>query len=794
MTTLYIDSRPCDLHREIEIPIGFSLDKMGDIEAQRTGRTLEMELLSTPANDRIFGVARDIYAAERFNDRLHTARIEVDGVTLFEGVVVLLEARSDSARRVGTYRIRISDGGAEWAKRAAKCAIGDTPLDFSMMMLPTEIAATWEGERDVRFLPVSRNRFSSRTSPTSLLAVEHVMSIDDYHPFISVRAVLQAMFAEAGYTLQSRFFDSDLFRRLMFSGEYSSPDTSRQRAALDFRARRRTKSSATADALGRVAASVGVLEHSVGNVVDTANPVAVDEEGNPMSDTFCTSNSFCIDEHGHAAFRPSMSATVGFLLHLEYETDFRIESRHRLKGFDTVEVLPGTRAEFALTNGYADHRDELQPATEYTLVVFDFDADVPLLLTIRDADGTTLRTEQITSRVTQVTMPEGCSPRCELEPIDGERFGLTVGDWALYDGYVTERGVTQVEVDVRLAPEQFTAGATYRFNQIFFGGAEEGMTLTLGTGCSLAPYFSENPGYGSLIGFADVAHHRFSQLDLLAAVQQMFSLAVVTDEQQKRVIIEPFEQLYADGVVWDWSERIDYSEPIAIADAGIGVAQWRERKYLDGDYGSERYNAQHATQLGVWRTENPLYGAAERTERSVNPLFTTTASESHFSPTAPAASVMSVGDDGATAGSIDTPFTPHIVLYAGLQPLPEGQKWGYPAPAGLYPLAAFHFAGDAQSKGFTLCFEDRDGQQGLHRFFDEQYFRDAKRQTLQLSLRLTAADIEHLFTPDGVNPSMCDTFRLSFCGESSLFRLSAIDHFSDEEHSCRCRFVRLGRD
>ena len=56
--------------------------------------------------------------------------------------------------------------------------------------------------------------------------------------------------------------------------------------------------------------------------------------------------------------------------------------------------------------------------------------------------------------------------------------------------------------------------------------------------------------------------------------------------------------------------------------------------------------------------------------------------------------------------------------YAGLHPLHDGERWGYPFNRDEYPLAAFHFAGDADSAAFTLCFEDRDGAEGLHTRYD----------------------------------------------------------------------------
>ncbi len=79
--------------------------------------------------------------------------------------------------------------------------------------------------------------------------------------------------------------------------------------------------------------------------------------------------------------------------------------------------------------------------------------------------------------------------------------------------------------------------------------------------------------------------------------------------------------------------------------------------------------------------------------------------------THPSALILRVGDRD-NAEEDGTNFTPRIVRYAGMHPLPAGERWGYPSGEAAYPLAAFHFAGDAAAEGFTLCFEDRDGQTG----------------------------------------------------------------------------------
>ncbi len=82
------------------------------------------------------------------------------------------------------------------------------------------------------------------------------------------------------------------------------------------------------------------------------------------------------------------------------------------------------------------------------------------------------------------------------------------------------------------------------------------------------------------------------------------------------------------------------------------------------------------------------------------PLFRPTLSEAGHYANAPSAQIMQVGDRDDVQED-GTNFTPRIVRFAGLHPLPAGERWGYPSGLAEYPLAAFHFTGDAATEGFT---------------------------------------------------------------------------------------------
>ena len=787
---LYVDGQFCPLDKSPSLPTLFNLDEVTNPQSAVSGRELELEVPSTAASDAIFGVARDIYATKRFNDSHHTARIECDGVVVFEGTIYILDCTMGE-RHGGSYRVRIVSGGVDWAKRAATTTLQNSGLEFEMTLTPENIKSSWEGFKPVRFLPVLRNRYSAHYSGLSGAPLEYIMTTDDYHPFFSVAALFEKIFE--GYTVEGNFFTSSMLRQLYFSGQYASPDTVKQQALLDFCARRQAPATAVADESGRVYATVSFQgDSALGNIVDTANPTAVDCDGKLMQDTFTTGNVFSINEQGYCQFESSMAASVGFVLHLEYATDYRIASRTALTGFNRVIAEPDVDVTFTLANPFEDKREQLVAGLTYNLCIFDYQPGLLYQFTIFDSkSGAVVSQQTVESRFSQITMPTGITPKCTLKAMLGEKVEGD-SDWALYLGFVEECGKTEVALDVRIPPQQFAPQQKMQFNRIKFGGAEPGMEITLSTACSLRPYFSTVPGYGSTVTLADISHSKIWLIEVVEAICKMFNLVIFTDEQNRRVYIEPLEDFYTDKV-WDWSDKIDFGSQIRLSDMGVDVAHILEWRYRAGDYASEQYNIDNDTELGCWRFNNPTYGAKQSRKSVISPLFTTGVNKSGQYALAPSASIMQVGDSSAE-GSMDAPFTPHIVRYAGLSPLPEGERWGYPLNENRYPLAAFFFGGDGLNRGFSLCYEDRDGIAGLNRYFGEMTTRIATRQRLKLSLRLSPMNLVQLLSVEGNQPTIRDTFRLNILGESSLYRLESLLDYNIDTGLATCTFIRLTKD
>lgn len=790
---LTIDRQICDLAPEHSLSIDFDAGALRAAPGAVAPRTMRLRLPATPANDRIFLLAGDLHPGGRFNAAGHEAELSSEGCVLLAGRVSLLEAANDAGEGRKEYLIEIRDREASRFAATAGERLDTLPVEFAASLTPQAIVGSWSGRSPVRFFPVHRDSYELEPSSVELGRVERVLSTDDYHPFLAIEPLVRAIFSEAGYALRSDFMAGDLFRSLYMSGAYASRDVAAVRRRMDFLALRKSGRSATADRLGRVYASAFKTLNSVGGFVETVDPGDTNEAGESLPEAFSNGRCFSFAS-GEPLFTPRSTVNVGFEYRIRYVTDCRIASRTRLTGFDSVYLGDGTELRGALANRYADRRNELRPYFGYRAVVFGHaEGDVYRLTCTRNGTSGYVFGE-FDTRTGAVTTPSADSvsaPVLLCRRAGGTGYLPYAGDWALYDGYVEEYGRTEVELTVRTPPVTVTPERPKSFSTIYFYGAEEGMRLTLDRSCSLRPDFSSAPGLGSSVGFADVARTPASRRELLEALSHLFNLRWFTDAQSRTVYVEPADAFYRLGYEADWSDRIDFSRPILLGDQARAGERGRTYRYRGGDGPVTRLDATLESPFGAWRTTNDSAAAADSERELPNPLFAPTLSGAGGCPGAPSALLLRTGDrddDGADPRYV----APRIVRYCGLVPLPAGERWGFPAEGGGYPLAAFHL--DDPERGFTLCFEDRDGQQGLHRYYDTELEQQRRCRWLTLHLRLSPHDVEQLFRIQPFAPSVASVFGFRIGGERVRGTLHAVEGYDPAAASTRCTFALLSKD
>lgn len=773
MMRLVIDNVECPIVGHIPTLPTYDARRLTDVDAWREGFDIDFDVASVPATQELFKDGANLYHAENFNSSYHAARVEVDRVTIIEGLAVLLGLVSGNSGTI--YRVRLRSGGAEWAELAAKTKLSDMDVDFSAVMSLSGIAESWNDNSPVHFLPLWRDSYPEPTA-TSLYEEQRTLMPHNYHPFISVLPILEGLVKRAGYSLDSDFLRSECFRRLLISGAWPKVESATAHTTMGFKAYRTATTTATAGEDGRVYVWDPVMASNVGTIVDTVNSAATTDEGVMVGDAHTNGGCFSFEE-GRPVFRPKRDIRVAFDYHLRFTTDYRIASSKFLQGFDRLNIGQGCEVELKLNNPYTDRRSAVNAGIEYRLYIFDFDPD---------SEYTLIGYGAITEAVTTILMPENIdAARLYQRTKEMEVYMPCKGDWALYDGFVEPTGRRTVEIDVRSSFERYTPTSPKRFNDIFFGGATAGQSLTLHSGCYVTPVFGGVAGYGEAVEWKDITHHDISLATLLKALQQMYNLRIYSHKPSKRLIIEPRDAFYSGPVV-DWRERQVGDE--VLLDKGIVESYATTTlKYQTGDGVISRLKQQIGSEPGSWSHHNEGYAAKFSEHTIVNPLFAPIASVTDFAPSAPSAEVLTAGDRDSL---LDEDLTPRAVLYSGMVALPEGEWWASPVVRSTYPHAAFHNT----KVGDSLAFGDGDGIEGLHRYYDTELSEWAAREVIEITLLIDPDEYCALLDPTTTGATIRSLFRLSVDGHSSLFRLLSVGKYDTDCHTARCRFLRTFND
>lgn len=821
---IFIDNQEADIDARTSVSISLSIASHTDLTTSRTGYSKTIMLPMTAHNMGIMGDSEQINAVSAFNKTEHTAHIEQDGCTVIEGTPFLAESVSYGAG--GYYRINIIGPGKRWAILAAQTPLRLLGLEFSETLGAANILKSWTWDKPVRFLPVQRDGFEPDNFNNSLFPPQKILTIEDYHPFLHVGSMVGKIFADAGYAVSSEFFAGPFFDSLYMSGNYPAQDTDRIKARMDFRAGRFEAAEAVSDSLGRVYANPYSTLSSIGNIVDTANPNE-ERNGKTLNGVYSVGDYFRMNG-SHVEFAPPTEVTVGFEYSLCYTAGCKIESRTTLRGFKTIDLAESQEREFQLLNPHVDRRNDIRVNKTYTAIIFEHAAATsyqiryweitnpkadPKNLTASDY---TIKTATVFSVKTFSFSFPGTNPI--LNPSLVYRKNSTYidypGDWALYDGYVDVVGTMDVELVVRTTPEKILPSNPKRFDLISFGGADPGMSFKLSNRTTLKPYFVYHPDEGTPLDFENVAAHDISCLDLINGLKQMFNLYFFTDQLGRTVYVEPRAGFYRTGTVVDLSGRVDLSRPVVVSEPGEDMAQTVAFQYAAGDDAVSTWNRRNSTRLGRWSAEirNRFASATERTYE--NPVFAPSVSSKGGFPNAASALLLQAAVKDAATGekSDELNFPPKIVRYLGMTPLPTGQLWGWPGNDAKYPLLAFHYKGDSNhyegaqpnplstfggdratllANGFSLCFEDRDGVAGIHRYYDGNVSLLNEGKRVEVYVMLYPEDIEPLISPDSRGRDFRALYRLTVAGESTLLRLEQVcDYNPGTGGPTKCVFVK----
>lgn len=774
MVRLIVDGLELPLCGSLTIP-GYDARKLHSVQEWRRGEEVVVDVASTPESDKLLGYAFDLQRNSGFNDVLHRAVVEADGVVVFEGKATLLSTSESGTKR--TYRLSIRSGGSLWADKAATTQLADSSVEASMSITPYDVEQSWHGDKAVRFLPLQHDTYPE-PHDSGLWGAQRVLLPTDYHPFLSVRHILRSIAQESGYRIQSSWLESDIASRLMMSGAYATLRGEAAERAMGFKAYRTQTTTARANGDGCVFVCKPVSENNLGAIIDSVDPTATDDNGDAFADAYANGGALQF-VNSSPIFTPKRELSVAYEYRVRYRTDYRITSTKYLTGFDRLYLGLGCDVELKLENPFQDQSQSLEPNILYKLFIFDYNPTTEYkLLDIGPVSGQIFefQTTDATPRRTRLyAKVEGAS-----------YFTAFTGEWAIYNGYVEERGSRDVEFVVRTPYVSYTASDKERFNSLMFYGAEPGQSITLYSGCSVKALFSGAVGYGSEVEFGDVARHDITQQRLIEAIGQMFNLCIYTHEPSKSIFIEPYDAFFSGDVV-DWRDRQLRGE-WSIVEGAPQSFECVRLGYAGSDGVVSRENDISDKEFGLWERRYDGYGAKQGVDSRKNPLFLPTLSLTGFVGSTPSAEVLTVGDRDDITGS--DYVEPRVVLYNGMRRLPEGEHWIAHSSGISYPHGSFH----SPESEYTLCFEDRDGLVGLHRYYDRELDEIALRGELRCKIYLPVVEYVTLFDPHNDNCSIRSRFRLEVEGVSALYTLRAIEEYDPKRCVATALFRRTLSD
>lgn len=762
MIRVKIDGVECDITGSEAIQLSFDAGSLTDLESGRTGQTISFRMALNATNCAIFGIHGDVHSAEKFNSTWHEMVIEAHGIELFRGTAYLMSVVWESSSRYVTVECR--GGVMSWAETAAMTLFKNIEIPYENLLTEDNIKESWLDDSAVKFFPIVRDSYSAEGSSSDVTGVRLLRSIDDYHPFIKISALLEAIFAMEGFTVQSTTVTAEAFDELYISGNYSSSsDGAAALEAMGFYAKRSEATTTTTDSAGMVSFSPYMSAATVGNIVDVDTTI---------SDSECYNRGGCLQLDGQELiYAPLTSVSVGFEYYLHYTCLCSIESRSRLKGIDTLNTIDNGYVKWEITNRYIDQRDELLSGIEYKLAIFDFDDQYTYFLRGVDASGTyTSICSGICSRFTSVTLSATCADYELYQYSSTQGYEACTSDWAMYFGYVEEQCSTEVKITVRSAAKECSPTSPMEFIYPKLMGADALVSFTLHEDTSLRPFFSNYPTYNSSITFEDIGQNSISALDFLSSLQHLFNLRFSTNLAAKIVTIESFDEFYSDGI-WDWSDKIAEDEQVEFADLAHSAHRSTTYGYQQTDGVVQRMGQSDNLYFGEWTVEVESYAASSTDLTLLNPVFSASTNDED--------GVMVVGDRDDVESVDSLSFSPRIARFFRMAAI-EGENYEL-------PYVAFHSPDD----GFTLCFEDRDGVEGLNRLYQSEVALRRRGQLISITLKLSSWDYSNLFEPCEQSPSLGSIFCLSIDGESFKTILQSIESYNPETGRARCQFLTI---
>jgi hypothetical protein len=207
-----------DIFQEESIEINYNIADINDISSRNSSYTKTVRIPETALNRQIFGDIADLSVSSTFNPNLKTkCWVLVDTIVVLEGYLQLRNVQDDIDLGGRVYEIVIFAENDNFVKELQEFELTD--LDFSELShtySATNIITSWTQSWNWGYYyPLIDYGYDwDYADINGIRLSRNDVEIDDMYPATNVKYILDKIFRDAGYSYQSNFLNSNIFKDL----------------------------------------------------------------------------------------------------------------------------------------------------------------------------------------------------------------------------------------------------------------------------------------------------------------------------------------------------------------------------------------------------------------------------------------------------------------------------------------------------------------------------------------------------------------------------------------------------
>jgi hypothetical protein len=756
LTKIYINNEQIDLKEDVSIPLNFNIADIREPEKRSTTWSKTVILPGSTFNNELFSNIWNVNAVinstgttnftPNFNPNLKAiAEITYNEATQFKGICQLLNVNVTDKYEI-EYEVAFFgelQNVYQFFTNKYLRNIGLT--EFNHPYTLNEQYLSW-------YRPIGEGyvypMIDYGNSINSEFRVQHM------YPAIYIKTIIDKMFSSAGFTYESNFFNSDLFKRLImpYNGKSDLKLNTTQVRDRSFRASKTStetillNNQATTDSSG-VSGFFDLLDFPN----DTTPPNF--DDGNHWYDVNggVTLNTYVVPRSGNYTFKTYLNVNVK-----HYPTSASVNLAGDYVDVANLIITKNASSENIQGNVVANVSIRMKPYPD-----------------ISDVSGSFMITASTGINITSGTTSLNSS---------GE-LSNTI--------FLAENDIVQVKV-WKTTGTQRTPNSLYKVGTNF-------ETVGVNSYCELNvlndSYVTAFPADNNIQEYDEVDLNynlpdNVKQSDFFNSILKMFNLFVEVDKfNPNKLYIEPRPTFYSSGVTRDWSDKLDYSKETKI----IPMGELNNKTYLftykeDTDFFNNQYKSKYGEIYGEKRydIQNDFLKGEVKTELifSPTPLVDTIGHDRVLSK------IYTVDNNGQIK---PTGSNMRILYYGGLKQ--TTYPWSHIATSGTTVRNDYPYAGhldDVQEPTLDLNF-------GIPR---QVYYTPSRYTANNLYNKYWKDYIEQIADKDSklftgyflINEFDIQSldFRDTFFFENEYWRLNKIiDYDRINNQPTKCEFIKL---